>query len=209
MSDFDPDYHETKEALPLIYNLGRLSLEWNMVEQFFTALVWELVGDYPTGMAVTGGMGNQSKADVILRISRNRVRNADTIDRIEFACKAFNILRENRNILIHSHSVFSPEVGEKPTWRRASGRDPTGHLSTKADFDDLDRIIAQICMLGIFATQLIPFLRSKRKRAWRGGGPPSLPEKFPLPELLHTPTEKPTTKGPTKRRAPSSKKAPR
>src|SRR5262245_51174286 len=106
MDSFIADYHEAEEAFPLVYDLGRLSLEWNMVEQFFTALIWEFLGDYPTGIAVTGGMGNRSKADVILKLSRDRIGNSDVVDRVEFACKVFNILRENRNMLMHSHSIF-------------------------------------------------------------------------------------------------------
>jgi hypothetical protein len=140
MGSFIADYHETEEAFPLVYNLGRVSLEWNMVEQFFTALIWELLGNYPVGMAVTGGMGNQSKADVVLRISRERIRNPETFDRIEFACKVFNILRTNRNILIHSHSIFRSEVGGKPIWRRATGKSPHGHISAEADFKDLEEL---------------------------------------------------------------------
>src|SRR4051812_4499434 len=66
----DPDYHESEDAFLLVYNLGRLSLEWNMLEHFFTVMIWEMLGDFPTGMAVTGGMGNQSKADVILKLAR-------------------------------------------------------------------------------------------------------------------------------------------
>jgi hypothetical protein len=74
MGSFIADYHETEEAFLLVYNLGRISLEWNMVEQFFTAMIWELLGDYSAGMAITSGMGNQSKADVVLRLSQERSR---------------------------------------------------------------------------------------------------------------------------------------
>jgi len=69
VGSFIADYHETEEALPLVYNLGRVSLEWNMVEHFFTAMIWELLGDYRAGMAITSGMGNTSKADVVLRLA--------------------------------------------------------------------------------------------------------------------------------------------
>lgn len=158
-----------------------------MVEQFFTALIWELLGDYPTGMAVTGGMGNQSKADVILRLSRERIRKSEVIERIEFACKAFNILRENRNMLIHSHSIFRSDNGGKPTWHRAAGKGPRGHISAEADFEDLETLIAQTCALGIFTTELIPFLHPKRRRHWVDKKPPELPATFPLPQILRQP----------------------
>jgi hypothetical protein len=69
---FYADYHETDEAVPLMYQLARVSLEWNMVEHFFAALIWEMLGDFRTGKAVTGGMGSQSRADVVLGIAPAR-----------------------------------------------------------------------------------------------------------------------------------------
>jgi len=187
MASFIADYHETEEAFPLVYDLGRVSLEWNMIEQFFTATIWELLGDYRTGMAVTSGMGNTSKADVVLRLTRERVHDADVLQAIEFACKAFNVLRENRNILIHSHSIFRSEKGAKPHWRRATGKGPEGHLSAEADLADLEKIIADICSLGLFIVALTPFLHRRRKQHWPGKTRPELPAQFPMPSLLKQP----------------------
>jgi hypothetical protein len=189
MASFVADYHETEEALPLVYNVGRVSLEWNMVEQFFTATIWEMLGDYPAGMAVTGGMGNVSKADVVLRLSRQRIRDKDTLDAVEFACKAFNILRQSRNVLIHSHSIYPAEDGGKPIWRRASGKGPSGHLSVKVDFEDLENLIAQICALGVFTTGLVPFLHRRRRKHWPHKVRPQLPLFFPMPTPLFDESE--------------------
>jgi hypothetical protein len=204
MTGFIADYHETEEAFPLVYDLGRVALEWSMVEQFFTAMIWELLGDYPSGMALTGGMGNASKADVVLRLSRERIRDEHALDAIEFACRAFNILRENRNKLIHSHSIFRGENGGKPHWRRASGKNPTGHTSVEADLADLERVIAEICNLGKFTTALVPFLHRRRKKHWPAKVRPRLPAKFPMPTLLvQVPEPSPVS---TKRGRASKKK---
>ncbi len=211
MASFIADYHETEEAFPLVYDLGRVSIEWNMVEQFFTAMIWELLGDYPTGMAVTSGMGNTSKADVVLRLSRERISNKDTLAAIEFACKAFNILRENRNILIRSHSIFRSENGGKPHWRRATGKGPVGHISAEADLADLERIISDICSLGLFTTALVPFLHRRRRKHWPNKMRPKLPVKFPLLSLLVQPAEpaRPKGKKTSSRRKKSLKSAAR
>jgi hypothetical protein len=211
VGSFIADYHETEEAFPLVYNLGRVSLEWNMVEQFFTAMIWELLGDYRAGMAVTGGMGNTSKADVVLRLSRERIRNAETLEAIEFACKAFNIFRENRNILIHSHSIFRGESDGKPQWRRATGRGPEGHISAEADLADLEDLISGICALGLFVTVLVPFLHLKRSKHWPNKVRPALPPKFPMPSLLWQPPDsEPETKQTrrTKKHAQKGKRSP-
>ena len=180
-----------------------------MVEQFFTATIWELLGDYRAGMAMTSGMGNTSKADVVLRLARERIRDRDALDAVEFACKAFNVLRENRNILIYSHSIFRGENGGKPHWRRATGRGPGGHISAEADFADLERIIAEICALGLFMVALTPFLHRRRRKHWPNKTRPELPAKFSLPTLLKQPSEpstSPNKKGNRSRKAASLKK---
>jgi len=122
-------------------------------------------------------------------LARERVREADTLDAIEFACKVFNILRENRNILIHSHTIFRAENGGKPHWRRATGKGPGGHISAEADFSDLERLVAKICALGFFVTDMVPFLHRQRRKHWPNKIRPDLPAKFPLPSLLVKPSE--------------------
>ena len=159
--EFEPDYHETEEAWPIVYNLGRLCLEWNMVEQFFTALIWHLLGDYDVGMAITGGLGNQSRADIVLNLARQQPNSEKLVREVEHACKAFNILRENRNILVHSHSIF-PKDGATVHWRRATGRGPIGHLTTAASFSDLEEQIAAIVTLGLFTTDLVGMINAQR-----------------------------------------------
>lgn len=178
---FHADYHETDEAVPLMYQLARVSLEWNMVEHFFAALIWEMLGDFRTGKAVTGGMGTQSRADVVLGIARQKLKDPEAIDRIEFACKAFNILRENRNSLIHTHSISPPENGGKPLWRR-TGKGQGSYVAVEADVDDLGEIISQICDLGKFVVSLVTHLHPRHRRRLKKL--PPLPDKFPLPNIL-------------------------
>lgn len=176
---FEADYHETEEALPIVYNLGRLCLEWNMLEQFFTALIWHLLGDYEVGMAVTGGLGNQSRADIVLNLARQQPNSEELVKQVEHACKAFNILRENRNILVHSHSIY-PADGGAVHWRRATGRGPVGHLTTVASFTDLEEQIAAIATLGFFTTDLVGMINAQRSGTAyeRHSAPFSLPKRL-------------------------------
>ncbi|WP_375429250.1 hypothetical protein [uncultured Sphingomonas sp.] len=133
-----------------------------MVEQFFTALIWQLLGDHGVGMAVTGGLGNQSRADIVLNLARQQPNNAELISNVEYACKAFNILRENRNILVHSHSIFPTDDGTVH-WRRATGRGPTGHLTTAASFADLEKMIESIVNLGMFTIELVGTIKASKE----------------------------------------------
>jgi hypothetical protein len=187
MGSFVADYHETEEAFPLVYDLGRISLEWNMVEHFFTMTIRELLGHYPVNTA--GQIKNISKADVVRRLAREKVSDKDVLSAIEFSCSAFSVLRANRNALLDSHSIFGGEDGEKPQWRRATG--PIGHASVKADLVDLEQVISDICDLGKFVIALVPFLHKRRQKGWQGGVRPKLPDKFPMPVLLVQTSEAP------------------
>lgn len=178
---FDPDFHESKEAFPLVYDLGRFSLEWNMVEHWFSGLIWNYLGDLSTGKTITGVLGNQSKADVLIGLARQRGNNRALLERVEFACRAFNILRENRNMLMHSHSIFQNPEG-KPEWRRASGKSPDGHVSVFVDLRDLELLIAQTCTLGRFVIELVIYTRPGRDRRKKC----RLPDLFEMPSKLQT-----------------------
>jgi hypothetical protein len=209
MSSFVADYHETEEAFPLVFDLGRVSLEWNMVEHFFTMTIRELLGHYPTNVA--GRIKNVSKADVVRRLAREKVKDKDVLSAIEFSCGAFSILRANRNALLNSHSIFGGDNGGKPQWRRATGEGPTGHASVEADLVDLEQVITNICDLGKFVVALVPFLHKRRQKGWQGEVRPKLPDMFPMPALLVQISEAPgdgadTRTRPTRRRAGSTRK---
>jgi hypothetical protein len=182
MDSFIADYHETEEAFPLVYDLGRISLEWNMVDHFFTMTIQELLGHYPINTA--GQINNISKADVVRRLARKKIKDKDALNAIEFACGAFSILRVNRNALLNSHSVFRGEKGEKPRWRRTTGNGPIGYASVEAALADLEQVISDICDLGKFVVALVPFLHRRRQKGWQGAVRPNLPNKFPMPTLL-------------------------
>ena len=150
-----------------------------MVEQFFTALVWQLLGDHGVGMAVTGGLGNQSKADIVLNLSRQQPNNSELVSDVEFACRAFNIIRENRNILLHSHTILPTEDGAV-NWRRATGRGPKGHVTTRASFDDVEALIQSTCNLGLFACHLMGLARAAKT----GEEPTKRMARFKMPQRL-------------------------
>ena len=175
----DADYHESKECGPLLYALGMISIEWNYVEQMMTALIWCYVGDVDRGLAVTANIGNQSRADMLLALCKKSKVEPDMLDRVEFSTKAFNMLREKRNILIHSHSITPHESG-KPEWRRASGKAPLGHIGTLADENDLKVMLSEIVNLSSFLLSLV--VREMGKKHDAALSP--MPDKFALPRKL-------------------------
>ena len=171
----------------MVYDLGRISLEWNMVEHFFTMTIQELLGHHPDNAA--GQIKNLSKADVVRRLAREKIEDRDVRSAINFACGVFNILRANRNALLNSHSIFRGEGGEKPQWRRATGQESASHASVEADLADLEQVISDICNLGKFVIALVPFLNRRREKGWPGGVRPALPEQFQMPALLTQTTQ--------------------
>jgi hypothetical protein len=154
---------------------------------------------YPINTA--GQIKNISKADVVRRLAREKVKDKDILSAIEFSCSAFSILRANRNALLNSHSIFGGEDGEKPQWRRATGEGPIGHASVEADLVDLERVISDICYLGKFVIALVPFLHRRRQKGWQGGVRPKLPDKFPMPALLVQTSEAPDDDADTQTRS--------
>lgn len=173
--ELQTDWHEHEEAAELVYLLGKFSLEWNMVEQFQTGFLWELLGEQSTGMAITGNLGNRSKSAIISDLASQRPDADVLLPSIRSAEKTFSSLQANRNILLHSHSIF-PRGDKKPEWRKATGRGPHGHVSVFADENDLEILTAQVVEIGRFYVELTCYSHCVR----RG-------ESYDLPEDLSSP----------------------
>jgi hypothetical protein len=188
----DIDFSESEEATPIVYMLGLISIDWNMTEQFMTTLIWNYVGGFEVGRTVTNNLGNRSKAEMLLELSKKLEKRKEISTRNEFCAKAFNILRDNRNMLMHSHSVYQEEDGNV-IWRRQNPKAPLGSVGCVANIEDLVRIRDEICILGKFIVAL--YLRAGKKRGKRAILPP-LPEIFHLPaRLKQLPDEPPPKKG--------------
>ena len=174
---FQPDWHETEEALPLVYLLGKVSLEWNMAEQFQTSLMWSLLGSNAVGMAVTGNLGNRPKQAIIAELLDERPDGLKLRSLVKQTGRNFSALQEARNLLVHSHSIF--RGSGKPEWRKATGKGPHGHISVLADEDDLLLIVEQIVELAQAYVGLICYLQ-----ATRNGEDYELPNKLSEPIRL-------------------------
>lgn len=185
------DYHETAEGQPVVYLLGLISIDWNYLEHFFGTLIWHYLGGHRAGPTVTAKMGNQSRADLLLALARKFEKNREFVERVEFAAKVFNRLRENRNVLMHSHSVIF-RVDEKLEWRRASSA-VHGHVSSLIGLDDLVSIHSSIGHLFMFVLELQLYQFAVRKRRAK----PPLPLTFSMPDRLK---DLPSEDSPTRKR---------
>lgn len=181
--DFFPDYHEHEEFQPAMLALSHFAIQWNWAEHNFNVLLWGLSGDFFTGAAYTSGLGNQSRADLMLATARRKEKDPKILALIEFCVKAFGRIKDNRNALLHAHSVSLGEEGiekGKPKWTRASNNPRSLHVYVLADEDDIIENLEAACQLGLLLSQLTIWYIGRVPKAKRR---PSL-EIFPLPEAL-------------------------
>ena len=172
-------FHHSDECGPVVYLLGLIALDWNYCEHLFSTLIWHYVGGHETGLSITPKMGNQTRADVLLDLARKFEPDSGVLDRIQFARKALNQLREVRNVLMHTHSIIPHESGSYE-WRRASTKAPTGHGASLANLDELTQTINAIGTLAMFILQIVLLHMAREK----GDELPELPEKFEMPKKL-------------------------
>lgn len=176
--DFFPDYHEHDDFQPAMLALSHLVIQWNWAEHNFNVLLWQYVGDFNTGSMYTAGLGNQSRADALLSLARLHEKDEEIIDRILYAIKAFGRIKDNRNALVHAHSiVYYHEEESKPRWIRSSKNPKNIHVYCFANVDDIVSNLDASCQLAMFLGEIMAYYASPLQPR------PSL-EKFPLPDAL-------------------------
>jgi hypothetical protein len=175
---FFPDYHEHEDFQPAMLALSHLVIQWNWAEHNFNVLLWQYIGDFNTGSMYTAGLGNQSRADAMLALARLHEKDKEVFDRIVFAVKAFSRLKDNRNALVHAHSVtYCYAEEDKPRWVRGSKNPKNIHVYCFADVDDIVRYHEAACQLAMFLTELTIYYASASR-------PKPALEMFSLPDPL-------------------------
>jgi len=158
--------------------LSHLVIQWNWAEHNFNVLLWQYIGDFNTGSMYTAGLGNQSRADAMLALARLHEKDQDVVDRIIFAVKAFGRLKDNRNTLVHSHSItYYYEEEDKPRWVRSSKNPKNIHVYCFADAGDIVRNHEAACQLAMFLAELTIYYASDSR-------PKPAFEMFCLPDPL-------------------------
>lgn len=177
--EFIADYHEDEEFGGAMFGLSQFIIQWNLAEHYFNVLLWALSGDFFTGAQYTTGLGNQSRADLLLVTARRKEKDKEILDLIEFCVKAFGRIKDNRNALAHAHSVTKAEDEGKPRWVRASKNPKSLHVYCYADAEDVARNHLAACNLAMLLSQIMVFYLSTFEEKPR----PSI-GKFPLPDAL-------------------------
>ena len=140
-----------------MFGLAQFIIQWNWAEHNFNVLLWALSGDFLTGAQYTTGLGNQSRADLLLVTARRKEKDPEILSLIEFAIKAFGRIKDNRNALAHAHSVSKHADEDKPRWVRASKNPKSLHVYCFADEEDVVKNYLAASHLAILLGELSGF----------------------------------------------------
>ena len=181
--DFNPDYHETEEFENGVFALGMFIIAWNFAENNFGQLLASFAGE--TGQILALGLGNQSKSNAMMELARASDAGPDFLDAIEFACKAFGRLKDNRNALAHAHSITKWSQEDKPKWVRQPKNPKSYTVYVYADEQDVFRNIIGAKRLATYLISLLLYSGHFHKTLGDLELPRRpLPEKFELPDAL-------------------------
>jgi len=56
------DFHTSSAGMVAVYLIGIISIEWNYLEHQLSVLIWQILGDFETGGAITSQTQNVSRA---------------------------------------------------------------------------------------------------------------------------------------------------
>ncbi|GGZ23442.1 hypothetical protein GCM10011273_05560 [Asticcacaulis endophyticus] len=174
--EYYPDYHEHNDFGPAMLALSHFIINWNWVEHYFNVVLWHYAGDIQVGAMYTAGLGNQSRADTLLVLSKAKEKNPLILDFTEFSVSVFGKLKSNRNSLAHSHSIARDINEEKPRWIRSSNNPKSSHVYVYADLDD---IVENLNACGALSKNLLELSLIQM-----GKGNTALLTKFPVPKVL-------------------------
>jgi hypothetical protein len=173
-----PDYHEHKDFQSAMLALSHLVIQWNWAEHNFNVLLWQYIGDFNTGSMYTAGLGNQSRADALLALAKLHEKDPEIIARVIFAIKAFGRIKDNRNALVHAHSVaYYRDEDPKPRWLRGSKNPKNIHVYCFADTDDIISNLNAACQLAMYLEEMVIYYAAPSR-------PKPKLENFTLPDAL-------------------------
>lgn len=141
--DPSPKYQRIQRAI------GSVILRWSDVEHKFDNLLWlYLSDDYKVARIVSSSLTAQAKADILFRLVEELEKNKKVAGHIKHAIRCYNICRENRNLIAHSH-VFEIKKGKNTLIKRSKST-PKNWIPYDAKISVLVGASADMMMTSIF-----------------------------------------------------------
>ena len=175
--------------------LGEITHNWNFLEYQVAYLTSLYTLDEEATYSIASRLRNAEATTALLQLVREREHRVRIISAVEFAVSAFHRLRENRNVLVHSHHVFEI-TGKHVLWTRRSKTNPNNMVMILGTIRNLRKIAADIARLQAYFSGLIAFTHYEsskhmaetdefiREVLKKLGPRPPLPKRFPLPRKL-------------------------
>ncbi len=117
---------ESKDSLEtrLLLALGLVARNWTLAEQAIEQIIWYYL-KLPVGIgrSVTVHIQNASRLSVIRNLLEHFEKDEKAKNRIVGALAAFDVLRQNRNVLIHSTYAVEIDFIELARTNRRTGQD--------------------------------------------------------------------------------------
>jgi hypothetical protein len=161
--------------------IGQITHDWNVLERALCQLIAAYVGDDELSHVFTGGMRNADRARVLEQLVELYEPSPKLQAKIAFLIKAFSILGENRNVLVHSESAIS--AGKRTLWYRPHKRDVDQILFSSAGLKELRSLLVDIDRLTNLAFALAGIVTLREHGEYEGKAVPS-PRIFRLPRKI-------------------------
>ena len=165
----------------IVYVLGLITHHWNFLEHCLDLIIWEYIGDWDRGMAVVHSLGNRSRAELVCNLAEASEHDRRVKTRVLRIAESFDILRENRNTVVHSHHVHV--FGSHSLWTRKSKSKPDALVTTSLRITELTALAKAISGLQMNAFHLHRFLYNRRLTKPRPEDS-TLPPIFPRPRRM-------------------------
>jgi hypothetical protein len=178
-----------KRILGCFAQIGAATLSWNSAEEALERFIWYYLRSDEVGHIVTSKLHNVGRLDVLRNLVDACESVADIRTRIDHFLDAFDILRLNRNVIVHSVS-FSLHGGEETfNFERLKKSIRTREYDTYSmPLETLEKLNEQIEQLISFGKTVLLIMQRRTGLIdqpyfdWKK--PPPWPDIFPLPEKL-------------------------
>lgn len=184
-----PKYRQLQEQrrADRLYLLGHITHNWNGLEHQLAYHMAIHSTDHPLAYALAARLRSAELTTALEQVVAEREPRKRIRDAYRFAVSAFHILRENRNILVHSHHNLEI-TGHQVLWTRPSKTNPRHSLATRGNLRDLDQVTSGIARLHIYLIGLgavvVHYKQVREGKMPRDAFPPAWPQRFPLPRKL-------------------------
>lgn len=120
--------------------VGYLTVQCNHFESALSSLTCAVAGiDFNERHTFLRHFGNVSVCEFLRDIATSRSRNEDAHRAISAACAAFDVLRGNRNLVLHNNMTLKQDVNGH--WQEVIRSKPTNKMkNARTDLVSLDKI---------------------------------------------------------------------